>query len=291
MKVAAVVVHYGPTEPTVAVATATALLVDEVMVAVNDGSARPHGLPGGVRWIAMSRNLGYAAAFQRAISGSDADVMVVLNNDLEIPPESFRRCVELFALDPHVGVAGPVLRYPDGRLQSGAGRLTRVLRAPDARQEPGEGVSDCEWVTGAAMFVRAELMTAVGMDGSYFLGYEDTDFCVRARRAGYRVVCHGGASAVHHGSRVISGPRWSYYAPRNRVWFARSCFGLPVAALVWFSQVARIPRVVAADLLKRRDLTSTRLSLLAARHAWMPKPSAADGPHHDEPLAARVIRW
>lgn len=291
MKVAAVVVHYGPQEPTVAVAAAAATVVDEVIVASNDGSARPFGLPGAVRWLTMNRNLGYAAAFQQAAESSDADVLAVLNNDVDFPAESFRRCVDAFALDPRIGVVGPVLRYPDGRLQSGAGRLTPLLRAPIARQEPRQGITDCEWVTGAAMLIRADVLKAVGMDGSYFLGYEDTDLCVRVRRAGHRVVCHGGAPAVHHGSQVISGPRWSYYAPRNRVWFARACFGLPVAALTWIGQVARIPRVAAADLVKRRDLTSTRLSLLAARHAWMPKPSAAEGPHPDEPLAARVMRW
>lgn len=291
MRVTAVVVHYGPVEPTVAVALSVLPLVGEVVVSVNDGSARPDGLPVTVRWVVMERNLGYAAAFDRAVRGVDADVFVLLNNDVEISPDCFTRCVEVMAGDPQIGVLGPVLRHPDGSLQSGAGVLTRWARVPRSRIEPGPGVTDCEWVTGATMFLREELLRTAGMDGSYFLGYEDTDFCVRARRAGYRVVCHGAAPAIHHGSTVISGPRWSYYAPRNRVWFARACFGVPVAVLTWLQQVVKLPRIALADVVKRRDLTSTRLSLLAAAHAWMRKPSAAEGPRVDEPLPSRVMRW
>jgi GT2 family glycosyltransferase len=291
VRVVAVIVHYGPTEPTAAVARSLVPLVDELVVAVNDGSPPPDDLPAAAHWIAMARNLGYADAFRRAVHDRQADLFVLLNNDVEISPETFRTCVRTFEADPAIGVLGPVLRYPDGRLQSGAGRLTRWSRGPVARIEPGPGVTDCAWVTGAAMFLRGELMSTVGIDGSYFLGYEDTDFCVRAGRAGYRVVCHGGAPAVHYGSQVISGPRWSYYAPRNRVWFARACFGLRVGLLTWLGQMVRIPRIVVADMVKRRDLTSTRLSLLAAAHAWMRKPSAAHGPRADEPIAGRVMRW
>jgi N-acetylglucosaminyl-diphospho-decaprenol L-rhamnosyltransferase len=193
MRTVAVVVHYGPVAPTIEIARAVLPLVGELVVAVNDGSVRPAGLPDAAHWIDMDRNLGYAAAFTRAVHGREADLFVLLNNDIEMSPEAFRVCVQTFEADPAIGVLGPVLRYPDGRLQSGAGRLTRWSRSPRSRIEPSQGVTDCEWVTGAAMFMRGDLVSTVGMDGSYFLGYEDTDFCVRARRAGYRVVCHGGS--------------------------------------------------------------------------------------------------
>jgi hypothetical protein len=96
---------------------------------------------------------------------------------------------------------------------------------------------------------------------------------------------------VHHGAQVISGPRWSYYVPRNRVWFARANFGPMVALLVWLGELAVIPRVLLADLLKRRDVTSTRLRLLGAVHAYRRKPAMAEGPLPGEPLPGRVMRW
>ena len=72
--------------------------------------------------------------------------------------------------------------------------------------DPGAATVDCAWVTGAVMFVRREVAETVGMDGSFFLGGEDADFCVRARRQGWRVQCCGVAPAIHHRSRVIVGP-------------------------------------------------------------------------------------
>jgi GT2 family glycosyltransferase len=133
------------------------------------------------------------------------------------------------------------------------------------------------------------VLEQIGMDGSYFLGGEDADLCVRARRAGWRVVCCGDAPVIHHGSQVISGPRWCYYAVRNRVWFARANFGVFAAALSWLHAGAMLPRVAVADLVKRRDLTSSRLSALGLAHAWWRKP--VGDPRLDEPIPSQVMRW
>ncbi|MGY1681921.1 hypothetical protein [Geodermatophilus sp. SYSU D01176] len=291
MKSTAIVVHYGRPEPTVEVVRTVASLVTEVVVAVNDGSPRPAELPAEAEWSVMDRNLGYGEAFMRAAAARGSDVYVLLNNDLDFSIESFRRCMRALADDETIGIVGPVLRFADGRLQSGAGRLSRFRKAPSAMQDPGPTAVDCTWVTGAAMFIRGRVIDEVGMDGSYFLGHEDVDLCVRARQANYRIVCHGGAPAVHHGSQVISGPRWSYYTPRNRVWFARATFGPGAALLAWMGELVLVPRVLIADLVKRRDLTSTRLRLVAAVDAWRRKPSRDEGPLPGEPLAGRVMRW
>jgi N-acetylglucosaminyl-diphospho-decaprenol L-rhamnosyltransferase len=291
MRSTAIVVHYGAPAPTIAVASAVRPLVTEVVVVVNDGSARPAALPHDVEWLVMKGNVGYGAAFMHAARGRGSDVYVLLNNDLEFPAGSFARCLATLAADPRTGVVGPVLRFADGRLQSGAARLSRFRRAPRPRIEPGGAATDCEWVTGAAMFLRREVVEQVGMDGSYFLGHEDADLCLRARRAGYRVVCEGSAPVVHHGAQVISGPRWSYYSPRNRVWFARRHFGCGAALLAWAAEVAVLPRVLLADVVKRRDLTSSRLRLLAAVHAWRRLPAPCGEPLPGEPLAGRVMRW
>jgi GT2 family glycosyltransferase len=129
------------------------------------------------------------------------------------------------------------------------------------------------------------------MDGSFFLGGEDADLCVRARRAGWRVVCCGDAPAVHHRSQVITGPRWTYYSIRNRVWLARANFGPVSAAISWLGGLLALPRLALGDAVLRRNFTVSRLGLLALAHAWMRKPSRAEGPLPAEPLAGRVIRW
>jgi N-acetylglucosaminyl-diphospho-decaprenol L-rhamnosyltransferase len=289
--VTAVVVHYGPVEPTVDLARRIDGYADEIVVVANDGRARPAGLPSTVDWIVADRNLGYGSAFTLAVRGRVSDAYLLLNTDIELPYSAYRRCLDVLLSTSDTGIVAPVLRYSDGTLQSGAARLSRWRRAPLVLVEPGPAPVECEWVTGAVMFIRREVAETVGMDGSFFLGGEDADLCVRARRAGWRVVCCGDAAAVHHRSQVITGPRWTYYSIRNRVWLARANFGPVPAILSWLGSALALPRLAVGDAVRRRNFSVSRLGVLALAHAWIRKPARAEGPREDEPLAGRVIRW
>lgn len=286
-----VVVHFGDPEPTVRLANLLVEFRTAVVVVANDRSARPRNLAEDVEWLVPHRNLGYGTAFALGIRGRTSDAFVLLNTDIVLSRSTFEHCLDVLLSHDDVGIVGPVLRYQDGSLQSGAARLSRWRRAPRVLVDPGAATVDCVWVTGAVMFVRREVAETVGMDGSFFLGGEDADFCVRARRQGWRVQCSGVAAAIHHRSRVIVGPRWTYYSTRNRVWFARANFGLWAAVLNWIYQAALLPRVALADLVKRRELTSLRLNLMALGHAWWRKPTAEQGPLTDEPIPARIMNW
>jgi GT2 family glycosyltransferase len=278
----AVVVHFGDVAPTIRIAAVLAQWAD-VVVAVNDGTARPAGLDSRIEWHMSSGNVGYAGGFAEAVAGRSAECYVVLNNDVVIEESTWRRCLDAIA-QPSIWVAAPVMCWPDGTLQSGAGRLTKLLHSPTAAVAPS-GVTDCEWVTGAVMFLRPEAVTGVRFDALYFLGSEDVDLCVRVRRAGGRVVCVGGAEVLHERSRVV-GSMWPYYTVRNRVWSARKLFGVSSALLTWTWFAILYPRILLADLLKRRDLRSSRLHLRGLRDSfwgvWR-EPVALPG----EPRAAR----
>ncbi|HEY2675036.1 MAG TPA: glycosyltransferase family 2 protein [Rugosimonospora sp.] len=283
-----VVVHYGDLEPTVRLANHLADFDTDVVVVANDRSPRPESLPERVEWIVPGRNLGYGEAFMTAVRGRSTEALVLLNNDIALPRETFERCLDTLLAAGDIGVVGPVLRHDDDSLQSGAARLTRWRRVPRVLVDPGPVTVECTWVTGAVMFIRREVAQQVGMDGSFFLGAEDADLCIRARRAGWRILCCGDAVATHHGSRVI-GARWNYYSTRNRVWYTRACFGLGPALLNWVCAAATLPRVALADLVKRGDMTASRLSLLALAHAWRRKPAADEGPLAGEPFPDRLI--
>lgn len=285
-----VVVHYGPPEATVLVANSAVTYSTSVVVVANDLSPRPTDLDSRVVWLIPPRNLGYGEGFTWGATHQPAKILLALNNDVVVGEDCVRACVQAFS-DKGIGVVGPVLRYEDGSLQSGAGAISPVLCAPMCSSDPGIGGSDCVWVTGAVMFVRASTLYSVGMDGSYFLGCEDADFCIRARSQGWRVRCVGSSPAIHFLSGVISGPRWNYYATRNHVWFVRARYGRTRALVVWMWSAVLLPRVVLGDLVKRRDMTSSRLVVLGLRHALRPKPSAAEGPWRDEPIPAAVMKW
>lgn len=278
-----IIVHFGDSLPTTQLANQM-IQWAAVVVAVNDATARPADLDPRVEWFQTSGNVGYAGGFVEAIAGRQHATFALMNNDLEITHEAWRRLHQAI-LDPTVWVAGPRLVWPDGSLQSGLGRVvgrTGRLRVDGA---PRSGLRDCDWVTGALMLLNNQAVRHVGFDTDYFLGSEDVDFCVRVRRSGGRVVCVGDARVVHHRSRVIGG-MWPYYTVRNQVWMARKLRGRLAALLTWGYFVGMWGRVFAADVVKRHSLRSSRLHLRALRDS---APSVIGGVRgrDDEPRAAQ----
>lgn len=292
----AVLVHYGPVGPTVVLAEFLTQSGIAVTVVANDLTARPNELRGAADWLLPARNLGYFGALnlvlqEQTMLGQAPDVFIVLNNDLDISMNCIASCLELLTKHPKVGIVGPVLRFDDGTLQSGCASWSRWLKAPRVLNDPGTKPEECDWVTGAAMFIRRQVLTDVGADGSYFLGCEDADLCLRAKRAGWRIMCAGHAPAIHHQSQVISGPRWYYYSARNRVWFVRANFGFGTAVLNWMFVAASLPRIALADSIKRRGYVASKLTLYALLDALRGKPPRIEGPYRSEPMAARAMDW
>jgi GT2 family glycosyltransferase len=79
-------------------------------------------------------------------------------------------------------------------------------------------------VSGCVMLIRRSVFDAIGpLAEDYFFTFEDVDFCARAHRAGFRVVCALEARATHHGSRTIGArsARRIYFATRNHLLMLR----------------------------------------------------------------------
>ena len=171
------------------------------VVVVDDASEAEHrqrlGDLKGVELVLAAENAGYSASVNRGLERSrpDEDV-VVLNNDV-IPRRGWLAQLQRAAYaEDEVGVAAPRLLYPDGRIQS-AGSY-RNLEAPewfDHRYRfrppdfgPAQAAADALAVTGACMYLRRDLIDAIGgFDERYPMGYEDVDYCLRAWEAGRSV--------------------------------------------------------------------------------------------------------
>ncbi len=160
-----------------------------------------------VEILRMDENGGFAsgnnAAIRRAITASHPPTYVLLlNPDTEVRPGAIATLLEFMERKPEVGIAGCRLAYVNGAHQPSAFRfptitgeverglamtfasrlLHRFMTAePSAKQE-----ARVEWVTGAVMLVRREVFESVGlMDEGYFLYFEEVDFILNARRAGW----------------------------------------------------------------------------------------------------------
>jgi N-acetylglucosaminyl-diphospho-decaprenol L-rhamnosyltransferase len=287
----AVIIHWGDPRPTVDVA----LRYDreghfsKVVIVANDLQARPSELRGsGISWVIPPRNLGFGGGCNLGAYRYPAEKYVFLNADVTFHPNAISMCMA--ALDmPQVGISAPALYFPDGKLQSGCGTISRRMRIPRCDTPPSQSISECEWVTGASLFCRHEVIESIGFDGSYFLSYEDLDIAYRAKLAGWKVVVVSGATATHPSRTTLNGARPIYYGIRNPIWFSRRHTSFLGSIAMTLYALRKAPRVMLADAVKRRS-PHTLLMLHGLLAGWGTLPNTKE-PLLGEPIPSRWINW
>ncbi len=171
-------------------------------------------------------NLGLRWALDRG-----ADYGLLLNNDTDLSAAFLTLIVDAAEGDPRIGIASPSILYYDqpGTIWSAGGRIDwrRGSAAMIGLNEPDMGQFGCapydvDFVTGCALLIKADVMRRLGLlDERFFIYYEDTEWCVRARRAGYRTVVIPQARIWHKISSETreASPRVHYLMTRNRLLF------------------------------------------------------------------------
>lgn len=132
---------------------------------------------------------GYNAALAWAFARGYAHVLL-LNNDVRIrEPGTLQRLLE--AAGPRAAAVGPVVRDDDGAVDSAGGRLGRWTgRSWHCRVVAGDRPYAVPWVDGSAMLVSLAAACEIGgFAEDFFLYWEETDWCARAREAGWRSWC------------------------------------------------------------------------------------------------------
>ena len=165
-----------------------------------------------VRLLSLPGNLGFGAAVNRAAAEARGDAMLLLNADAWLLPGALDALAARLAGEPRLAWVAPRLLYPDGRPQfawepevSLLGEAARKVRnrfearewshtlLPRALALLGPG-----WYTAACALVRLAAFREVGgFDERFFLYFEDTDLCLRLRRAGWRLAQEPAAWVVH----------------------------------------------------------------------------------------------
>ena len=305
-RVAAVVVHYGDPDRTVRVVLCHEQLrvFTHIVVVANDLSRRPDGLRySQCKWVVPDRNIGFGGACQLGARVCSADVYAFFNVHMSIDRVSVGMCVSAFDIQ-DVGIVAPCVYRPqsgdptlDWRRARCRRTYSRILQLPvhvpskkhqsgaDAR---GPMLVDNEWATGAAIFCRKEVVTDVGWDGSYFLGYEDVDISLRAKKLGWRVVSVPSAIAYHTGQSTRQFTEASYYHMRNTVWFARRYRTRRVQSLVTGFLVLLVLRIAAADALKRRKPLHVGHARRGVVDGWLLWPDTREA-LPEEPLGRREV--
>lgn len=165
----------------------------------------------GIRVVTNPTNLGFVRGNNVGIEAVDAkrDV-VLLNNDIEVlQPDWLERLAATASSEPDIGIVGCRLQMPDGRLLHAGtyilpetcwGQQIGALE-PDFNQYATD--REVQGIVFACAYIRREVIESVGLLSEDYESYfEDTDYCLAARKAGFRTFCCGGVTLLHneHGS-------------------------------------------------------------------------------------------
>jgi GT2 family glycosyltransferase len=180
-------------------------------------------------------NLGYAGGNNIGIRyalARGADFIWILNNDTTVAPDALGELLRAAAAAPGVGIVGSKIYYmaEPTLLWFAGGRIDWLRGIPyhvGAHQEDRgqfDGMTASETAQGASMLVSRETFERVGLlEEDYFLYFEESDFCCRARKAGL-AIRFAPASHVWHGvsrSTGVRSPIFLYYFTRNNIIFIR----------------------------------------------------------------------
>ncbi len=185
---------------------------------------------GNIELIETGKNLGFSggnnAAIKKALS-ENFDYVLLLNNDTEVEPDFLDKLVAVAESDAKIGVAGPKIHFFSDRKRIwfgggafswfGGGKHLHFdeIETAIAKQKPEE----TGYMTGCAFLIKAKVIKEIGLlCEDFFLYYEDTDWSLLARKAGYKIMYVPAAKIYHKVSRTTSAlgnPTIHYYHIRN----------------------------------------------------------------------------
>lgn len=227
--------------------------------------------------IACRVNRGYAGGINVGIECAirkGAEYILLLNNDTIVDAELVPRLIRGGQSDESIGVLGPTIleHGSTGVVQSVGGTMSlwtgrgKLLGSGQAHHEMTSELSDVDWVSGAAFMLKREAVEKVGLlDEQFFLTYEETDYCFRARREGFRVVVVPEATVQHRGGASMAGSVADYHLTKNRAIFMKknaSTIQLPV--FVWCYVLGSMRRAIVHRLAGDREAAWAVLRGLAS---------------------------
>ena len=170
-----------------------------------------------VRLLAKKDNVGFPKGNNIGLAEASGRYALLLNPDTEVIGDALSKLVAYMDAHKDVGVAGGQLLNPDGSVQSSRRRFPtlaigifestwlqpfaprRLLSAYYAEDIPDAATADVDWLVGACLIVRHEIVNQVGrLDEDYFMYSEELDWCKRIKAAGWRVVYFPDARFIHH---------------------------------------------------------------------------------------------
>lgn len=219
----------------------------------------------GITLIKSVLNRGFAGGNNLGILQAKGDFILLLNNDTEVEPDFIERLVETFSLDSSIGAVSPKIKYFDNPHIIQYAGYTELnpfnlrMKAYGSKQKD-EGrwdkIKETPYAHGCAFMIKRSALEKVGMMyEKYFLYYEEHDWSISIRKAGFKIM-YQPKSVVYHKESISvkkNSPLKTYYMNRNRILLMRRQFSLlKQIAPTLYLLLLSIPVKTAQYILKRQ---------------------------------------
>lgn len=223
--------------------------------------------------IEAGQNLGFAEGNNRGIQQAlknGADLIFLLNNDTIVAPNLLESFIDTFRTHPEAGILGAkiflyterdTLDHLGGTWNAKTGTFQLVglhQKDNDQWQDPQE----LDYVCGAGLIVKRSVFETIGyLESRFFLIWEESDLCFRARKAGFKALTCPKAHLWHKVSASFVGgkPHSTYFWWRNRLlWIERNCSLKEKLSLTFFVLIPDILHMLKIRLLKKLQLFFTK---------------------------------
>lgn len=200
-----------------------------------------------VKLIRAGGNLGFSAGNNIALRQVTGLYILLLNPDAELMPNAASKMIEFANAHPEAAFIGPKLLNSDGTLQKNGRKFPTLLREVlgltrlyqliwgyyDRKmgwgREDFDATAEVDEVSGACILARKSAIDEVGLlDERFFMYYEETDWCFRMKKTGWKVFYLPEAEVVHHwaagakqigleGSKIFHKSQYMYFKKNHSI--------------------------------------------------------------------------
>lgn len=173
-----------------------------------------HG--GYIRLIRNDKNYGFAEgnniALRWLLDNSKSVYYLLLNNDTVVAPDFLNELVRVAESDDRIGIVGPkqyrygfsgktnVILSAGGRISPWNPHIYTLIGRQEEDASQYQTVTEVAWVSGSALMLKRRIIDGLSLlDSGYFFGKEDIEYCLRARRHGFKVVYVPDSKIWHKG--------------------------------------------------------------------------------------------
>ena len=206
------------------------VVVDNLSSDESRSSLQKINLSTPVHFIFNKENLGFAAAcnqgIRESISRQKESFIWLLNNDTLPDYRALEKLLDK-SLETGAGITGSLIKKPNGEFSGGVGRIHLFFGSVRRPHTPEE--TNFNYVEGSSFLISPRCLNQVGLlSEDYFLYFEETDYCVRARKQGFSVAWATESVVVHDIGSSTGGDLGLGKVPyfidclsvRNRIHFA-----------------------------------------------------------------------